>query len=218
MTPRVDAEVLSEWYELVTGDELVQGDILERCPIVMPSPDMTWPLPADEDEIPATLEEQDVVVMSQSCDLVSDRKSDMWLVILAPIWNLSEAAEANEFLKSSAGKEECRRGHMHGYCMLSGCDSDRWRSELRVVGFKDVWTLPLSFVREMAATKEHRPRLRSPYREHLAQGFARFFMRVGLPTDVPPFASSSAEKRAMQSLASLDEETRNNVIAAVTSQ
>jgi hypothetical protein len=31
-------------------------------------------------------------------------------------------------------------------------------------------------------------RLLPPYREHLAQAFARFFIRVGLPVDVPPFA------------------------------
>jgi len=30
-------------------------------------------------------------------------------------------------------------------------------------------------------------RLLSPYREHLSQAFARFFMRVGLPVDIPPF-------------------------------
>ena len=25
------------------------------------------------------------------------------------------------------------------------------------------------------------------YREHLSQSFARFFMRVGLPVNIPPF-------------------------------
>jgi len=29
--------------------------------------------------------------------------------------------------------------------------------------------------------------LRSPYLEHFSQAFARFFMRVGLPTAIPPF-------------------------------
>jgi hypothetical protein len=32
-----------------------------------------------------------------------------------------------------------------------------------------------------------RLRLLPPYREHLSQSFARFFMRVGLPIDIPPF-------------------------------
>jgi hypothetical protein len=26
-----------------------------------------------------------------------------------------------------------------------------------------------------------------PYREHLSQAFARYFMRVGLPSDIPSF-------------------------------
>jgi hypothetical protein len=30
-------------------------------------------------------------------------------------------------------------------------------------------------------------RLQSPYLEHFSQAFARFFMRVGLPSAVPPF-------------------------------
>ena len=30
-------------------------------------------------------------------------------------------------------------------------------------------------------------RLLPPYGEHLSQAFARFFMRVGLPVDIPPF-------------------------------
>ena len=41
-------------------------------------------------------------------------------------------------------------------------------------------------VRELAASQGPRLRLNPPYREHLAQAFARFFMRVGLPVDIPP--------------------------------
>jgi len=32
-------------------------------------------------------------------------------------------------------------------------------------------------------------RMLSPYREHLAQGFARYFMRVGLPHDAKAFVA-----------------------------
>ena len=34
-----------------------------------------------------------------------------------------------------------------------------------------------------------RLRLLPPYREHLSQSFARFFMRVGLPIDTPSFTA-----------------------------
>ena len=32
-----------------------------------------------------------------------------------------------------------------------------------------------------------RGRLQSPFLEHLSQAFARFFMRIGLPSTVPEF-------------------------------
>jgi hypothetical protein len=42
-------------------------------------------------------------------------------------------------------------------------------------------------VREVAAEQGDGIRLLPPYREHLAQAFARFFMRVALPVDIPDF-------------------------------
>jgi hypothetical protein len=38
-----------------------------------------------------------------------------------------------------------------------------------------------------AAALGNRWRLQSPFLEHFSQAFARFFMRVGLPSAVPPF-------------------------------
>jgi len=38
-----------------------------------------------------------------------------------------------------------------------------------------------------AEALENRPRLLSPYVEHFSQSFARFFMRVGLPSQIPAY-------------------------------
>ncbi|MHB1424077.1 MAG: hypothetical protein ACYC3I_12945 [Gemmataceae bacterium] len=56
-----------------------------------------------------------------------------------------------------------------------------------VVDFHRLFTLPKMFVSRFAANVGPRLRLRSPYREHLAQAFARYFMRVGLPHDARVF-------------------------------
>ncbi len=56
-----------------------------------------------------------------------------------------------------------------------------------VVDFHRLFTLPKAFVTRFAAGSGLRLRLRSPYREHLAQAFARYFMRVGLPHDAKAF-------------------------------
>jgi hypothetical protein len=56
-----------------------------------------------------------------------------------------------------------------------------------VVDFRNVYSVSFDFLTEWVQRKGRRLRLLSPYREHLSQAFARFFMRVGLPVDIPPF-------------------------------
>ncbi len=140
------------------------------------------------------------------------QKSDLWLAILCPIWTLDEAAAVNAFLASSYGKEECRRGHMPGYHMIAGCDHEAWRRGISIVSFREVLSLPLEFVRKVAAAAEPRIRLRSPYREHLAQAFARYFMRVGLPTNLPEFKSDKDEKEVLKRLKAMDDSTRKRIL------
>jgi hypothetical protein len=54
-----------------------------------------------------------------------------------------------------------------------------------VVDFHEVFSLPLDFLQAwVRARGQARLRLCPPYREHLSQSFARFFMRVGLPQDI----------------------------------
>ena len=67
-------------------------------------------------------------------------------------------------------------------CLIGGVEPG-----VRVVDFCSVFTLPLVFLREQARSSAKRLRLLPPYREHLSQAFARFFMRVGLPVDIPAF-------------------------------
>ncbi len=54
----------------------------------------------------------------------------------------------------------------------------------RVVDLSAVYQLPLEFVRLVAASQTPRLRLLPPYREHISQAFARFWMRIGFPQDI----------------------------------
>ena len=67
-------ETDSPWYCLVNNDELMQGDILENCPIFFPPPDLTLNSLA-EGEADFAWEERDVIIMSQSCDLAIGKKN-----------------------------------------------------------------------------------------------------------------------------------------------
>ena len=47
--------------------------------------------------------------------------------------------------------------------------------------------LPFSYLTRHAAALGNRHRLQSPFLEHFSQAFARFFMRVGLPSSIPAY-------------------------------
>ena len=102
---------------------------------------------------------------------------------------------------------------MTGYHMVAGSEHGDWSREVSIVSFREVWSLPLAFLKKMASDCGLRPRIRSPYREHLAQAFARYFMRVGLPVDIPPFKSDKAESELLKKLNALDAETRQRLLS-----
>ncbi len=57
-----------------------------------------------------------------------------------------------------------------------------------VVDFTSVYSVHFDTLATIAQENDSRLTLLSPYKEHLAQAFARFFMRVGLPADIPKFS------------------------------
>jgi hypothetical protein len=52
------------------------------------------------------------------------------------------------------------------------------------VDFKNVYGIHFDFLLDLIRQPSPRIRLLPPYREHLSQAFARYFMRVGLPLDI----------------------------------
>jgi hypothetical protein len=168
------------WYHIVNGEEpFLQGDFVSDCPVVIPPSAIP-----ESKEIYADIIKYDVIIMSQSCDLIQ-RKLD--LVLVCPIWPLSELEKRFDFLKSNHGKERLRRGDVPGYHLLNKCKLNGFNTDYFIVDFRSVYSVPFNFLENFVKTKEKRIRLLPPYREHLSQAFARFFMRVGLPVDIPPF-------------------------------
>ncbi len=167
------------WYAIVDGKEpLLQGDFINSCPVVIP------PGMIESSKVSAEIIEYDVAIMSQSCDL-EQKKVD--LVLVCPIWHLSEFEERSDFFKSKRGKETLRQGNVPGYHLLNKCEIKGFETEYLIVDFRSVYSVPFGFIFELARKRGRRLRLLPPYREHLSQAFARFFMRVGLPVDIPPF-------------------------------
>jgi hypothetical protein len=164
------------WYEIVEGDSLEQGDILRACPVVIPTPE--YPVMADN--VIVDLQIFDIIIMTQSCDLENDKVRDL---IVCPHWDLNQAGQRDASLASKKAWKEIIKGHQYRYAMLSAWDGEV-PTGIRVVDFGRIFSLPRNFVMQFATSQGKRLRLLPPYREHLSQSFARFFMRVGLPQDI----------------------------------
>jgi len=169
------------WYALVEGIELRQGDLLDSCPVIVPSTKLLETSANKEYELDGYIQEFDVIVMSQSCDLEQEK---LELVLVCPYWSLTEFCQQNDYFKSRKGKEDLRRGNIPGYHLLQGSEIPGWHRDNCVVDFRNVYSLAYSFLKSLAAKRSQRLRLLPPYREHLSQAFARFFMRVGLPVPI----------------------------------
>ena len=184
------------WYaEVEPQGPLDQGDIIELCPVVC------WkdsPIEVGrEEDVPELLEnsleisEVTVVVMTQTCDLANAKVRN---VTLCPYYPVDEYRSSWEATQRSQGRnptdrawysflDSVRKGQLFNLALLNS--DPELGVPLALVDFQEVFTLPRTFLESyVAATHKRRIRLLPPYREHLSQAFARFFMRVGLPTDI----------------------------------
>jgi len=163
------------WYCIVDRNEgLLQGDFVHECPIVIPPPEIS----GEVQEV--DINNYDVIIMSQSCDLEQGKIS---LVLVCPYYPLAET----RFSKNDKDKEKLRKGSFFGYHLLKKCELGEFETDFLVVDFLNVYSVDFDFLVSLVRNKERRLRLLPPYREHLSQAFARFFMRVGLPVDIPAF-------------------------------
>ena len=169
------------WYELYQGGDLWQGDFLDACSVVVSPPGEALVRAAlgESDEIAGELLTYDLVVMTQSCDLV-EPESDF--LACCPRYQWQRFVEDNPRYGAKDKRDNLRKGLMLGIHLLN-----EWPErgmDFQVVDFRNVISLPTTYVQFLAGRERERVRLLSPYREHLAQAFARYFMRVALPTDI----------------------------------
>jgi hypothetical protein len=172
------------WYDVVEGQELQQGDFIAGCPVLHPSLGAVESTAAVE----VQLTRRTGIILTQSCDLAlrPDGRSHSEEILFCSAYFFGELAHHRVFGKR-AGWEEARKGRHPAFHVLNRCGVPGHECDFMLVDFTRVFTVETGLVRELAGNEGPRLRLNPPYREHLAQAFARFFMRVGLPVDIPPF-------------------------------
>lgn len=195
------------WYEQVKPDvPITQGDLIDSCPVLAFDQIPSMAPPVHTDAILAALEGHygvlptRVVVMTQACDLAQGKARS---VIMCPVNHVDDYRNDWEAALRAAGKspkpddwpnrlKQIKDGRILNLCLLK-----EWKAQIagnlsiprQIVDFGEVFSLPFDFLNIwVLAQNQNRLRLLPPYREHLSQAFARYFMRVGLPQDVDPGA------------------------------
>jgi len=169
------------WYnEINHSDEIEQGDMIPDCPIVIPPSKINE---GDEPEIEIKL--IDSIVLSQSCDLANNK---IQIVLVCPYFSMKTFIEnlpENEQSKKAVRKniENLRKGFLPGYHLLNKSEKNNI-DDYMIIDFRNVYGIQIESLKDIAKNLETRQRLLPPYREHLSQSFARYFMRVGLPQDI----------------------------------
>jgi hypothetical protein len=168
------------WYEVIQKEyQLQQGDFLDNFPI--PS----YSSPIEEATIDTKRDEKtpvsiyNVIVMTQSCDIAKIRDKNLYekFVILCPRFDYKDSFDKSNW------KPLCQGRVMNAH-LLNHCEIDAYQFDYQVVSLDQIFSVPYVYVRKFADKKD-RIRLLPPYREHLAQAFAKQFMRIGLPNDLP---------------------------------
>jgi hypothetical protein len=165
------------WYSLAEPDEpVLQGaqffDVTLRRVI---------PYPSYPGQYAIGQETADVVVATQSCDLEQRKTAEIEVIPVYPLveWLAEEPAFVNQL-------ETVRRGHVPSLYILPAWPQARFAQarRTRIVAFDEKRSISWDDLDTLR--QKQWLGLRSPYIEHFGQALARFYMRVGLPEDMPP--------------------------------
>lgn len=169
------------WYKVVNDTSLEQGDLFSDLELLAPQSK----LDDSHDEYESQANILDAVILSQTCDIEQNKITS---VVLCPIWSLNEFVDemkkaGKDHWASSKFKEGLRQGNIPGYHLID--EYSELSLPLSIVDFHEIHSAPIAQIRDVISDGHPRLRMCPPYKEHLAQAFARFFMRVGLPSSRP---------------------------------
>jgi len=172
--------VPAPWWTEVEGPDLAQGDYLPGCFVPIFGPE--FGATGETADVPVV--EYDCVVVTQSCDLENDKAP---LVALCPICSLTDFEQVNPSFKRKGHWERVRKGRIEELHLLASPVDPGNNQACLVADFRAIYGLPVVYLKNHAQGLGPRWQLSPPFLEHFSQAFARFFMRVGLPSSIPAF-------------------------------
>lgn len=174
------------WYELIKStDEITQGDILKNCPVPFIKEFSGAPY-NEGSSVNAEIKYIDGIILTQACDLANSKVND---IILCSITSKTDFENIQIQLGKSKNSidsniDSIRKGQQYAYHIINNFKNDEFEQDFYIINFKEIFSIPTYLAKEIAQSNGKRLRLCPPYREHLSQAFARYFMRVGLPINI----------------------------------
>lgn len=172
------------WFEKIKDScELSQGDIIKNCPIPMLKyGDSIVTGETFESEIVLV----DGIVMTQACDIANNNVENIIIcgIVSKEDFEKSLIESGKNSKQRKQAIEGICKGQQNAFHMINNYISEDFIQDYYVINFKQIYSLPLEYAKKLAKDNGTRLRLCPPYREHLSQAFARYFMRVGLPINI----------------------------------
>ncbi|MGJ5673712.1 MAG: hypothetical protein ACR9NN_08915 [Nostochopsis sp.] len=151
------------WVQ-VNEPTLRQGDYLPGCIVPIPVFDPTsYGKNSQIQDVQIEVNELDLIVLTQSCDLDNKKVNQ---VVLCAIYPILEFEENNEPFKKKGKWNEVLSGRIEGLHLLPSTTNAENNREALVVNFREIYTLPYDYTLKQATELGSRWRLKSPYLEH----------------------------------------------------
>jgi hypothetical protein len=161
---------MAAWSE-ISGPELGQGDLVIRVLVPLVGADFPEVSVAGVDEL-------DVLIATQTCDLANSKIESALVVRAMPI---AEFEQDNPQYRQRKNWNSVAQGRNAALHLLPSPDNTSSHDGAWVVDFREVYSIPIPYLRAHVMALGSRHRLCSPYLEHFSQSFGHFFMRVALP-------------------------------------
>ncbi len=183
---------MSDWWTATSGAAHEQGELLRDFPVVRVE---SVEVAGDTAAVRSRVEVLDTIIVTQTCDLENEKVAN---IVLARVTTWADFAAAqfaagNTAVKRSGFRRNLIRGDIPPLMLLHARESQP-ALDWSVVDFRELHVVDRGRVGAFVDQPGNRRRLRliSPYKEHFAQAFARFYMRVGLPHDARAFEHAGA--------------------------
>ncbi|MFP7377648.1 MULTISPECIES: hypothetical protein [Bacillus] len=182
------------WYKIKNKDEdITQGDIILSCPVPVIDYDEDYPYFKPQYML------QDVIVMTQACDLENNKVRN---VTLCKIGSLEKQVKEHFDYRNKDNKgynyetisprskfkyaKEIIQGKYLDLYFLNKFDNGQYKVPYRLVYLRDSYKIPVHSLKKFIESKEDSEilSLLPPYREHLSQHFSFNFSRIGLPVNI----------------------------------